>query len=149
MLEESPLTTLDQIQSNRTVYEMEMPERRRRIHLVPDVSNARNRRLEQREFLHLTWILSGVGISDHQADVVADKVNSCIAKATQELMNIGRNGLLIVMAVRPGGVAEAPHIGRYDGVVLAEIVEQRNPHVRRVPEPMNQHERLRPGAGFQ
>src|SRR5215468_10795328 len=113
---------------------MEMPERRCRIDLVPHVSDARNRRFKQRESLHLTWILSGVGISNHQADVVADKVNSCIAKALQELVNIGGNGLLIVMPFRPGGVAEAAHIGRYDGVILAEIVEQRNPHVRRVTE---------------
>jgi len=53
------------------------------------------------------------------------------------------------MPFRPGGVAEAAHIGRYDGVILAEIVEQRNPHVRRVTESMNQYERLRSGAGFQ
>src|SRR5213078_2475941 len=120
MFKEDALTSFNQFECNRTLDEMKMPERWSSVDFFPDI-----------------------------ADVVAHQIDLLIAKALHKLTDIGGNRLLVVTCGRPRRVAKTAHVRCEDRVVRTELIEKRNPHVRRVAESVNQYERLFPGSGLQ
>ena len=149
MFKEDALTSFNQFECNRTLDEMKMPERWSSVDFFPDIADARNWRFEQSKLFHFSGILRGIGIGHHQADVVPHQIDLLIAKALHKLMDIGGNRLLVVTCGRPRRVAKTAHVRCEDRVVRTELIEKRNPHVRRVAESVNQYERLFPGSGLQ
>src|SRR5205823_14528732 len=88
-------------------------------------------------------------VSNHQADVMTDKVYSLVAKTFDEFPNINRRRLLAVACWGTRRIAETVNIRRDDRIILAEFFKKRNPHSRSFAEPVNQNERRFSGSGFQ
>src|SRR5215510_14837801 len=127
---------------------MKMPESRSGVDLLPNVADAWNRRFEQGQLFNFVWVLRSVRVSDHQSNVVPDQIDLLIAKTFHECVNIISHRLLIVTSGRTRRLAEAAQIRINDRVIFAELVKERNPHVRGITETVNEDERVFSRPGF-
>ena len=107
--------------------EAEVPDRC--IVDVPPRADAGQKRVHQRELLHLAGIHRGIRVSDHQADVVADDASAIVAELVHALVDPLRGGLHVDAARRDRGVADAWEIDRDDGEARGELDRQRLPHL--------------------
>src|SRR5262249_28840681 len=119
---------------------MKMPESGSCINLFPDIADAWDWRFQQGEFFDLARILCRISISNHQADVATDKINAFVAETFDQFSNINCRGLLVISRSGPRGLAETEQVGRDNRIVSAELIEERNPHMRGIAEPMNQNQ---------
>ena len=87
-------------------------------------------------------ILRGVGVGDHQADVVAGDPGGLQLERLRQRVDVLRHRLLVVAALRLGGVAEAAQVGRDHQVRLGELGDQRQPHVAGLGVAMQQDHRI-------
>ena len=78
MLEIDPLAAGDELERSLAV-EMEMPQVAQQPDLGP-VADARQERIHQRDAIDLGRILRGIGIGDHQPDIVAGDPHPLVAK---------------------------------------------------------------------
>src|SRR5882724_4716264 len=127
---------------------MKMPKHRIRINLFPDLTDARNWRLKQSQLFHLLWILRGISVSDHQTNVVADKVYLSVAQAFDEFVNINRRRLFVITRLRSRRIAQTANVGRDDRKILTEFFKQRNPHAGSFAKSMNQNQWHFAGSGL-
>src|SRR6266403_1972347 len=110
MLEKDALATVDQFKCNRTVHKMKMPKCWSCIDLFPNVADARNRRIQQRELFDLGGKLSGISIGHHHADVVTHEIDIFEPEAFYKLMDIDGGSFFVIASFFSGRLAQAPQI---------------------------------------
>ena len=126
--------------------EMEVPEVAQQPHRLP-LADARQERIHQRDALDLGRKLRGIGIGDHEADIVAGEPHAPVAERRGERVDVLRHRLLVVALRRLGGLAEAAQIGRDHGVRLGQLGDQRPPHVAGLGVAVQQDHRLAVAGG--
>ena len=81
------------------------------------------------EALDFVGVERGVGVGDHDADVVRDDEGAVEAEGGDDGANVGGLCLLVVAAGGAGGAADAAEVGHDDGVVFDEFGGERRPGV--------------------
>ncbi len=140
VLEVDALAAVDQLE-RRLAVEVEVPEVAQQPDVRP-VADAGQERVHQHDAVDLGGILRGVGVGDHQPDVVTGDAHMLVAERGGERVDVLRHGLLVVALLGLGGLAEAAQIGRDDGVGLGELRNQRQPHVAVLGVAVQQEDRL-------
>ncbi len=108
--------------------EGEVPELVVFYDVVPG-GDARQRSVHDDQTLDLIGVERGVGVSDHDADVVRDDKGAVKAEGGDDSANVGGLCLLVVAAGGAGGAADAAEIGHDDGVAFFELGGERRPGV--------------------
>ena len=116
MLEVDALPAVHQRQRRLTV-EMEMPEIAQQPHRGP-VADPGQKRIHQHDTVDLGGILGGIGIGDHQPDVVADDPDARQAERGGQRMDVLRHRLLVVA---PAGLAESPTPRRSGAITICVL----------------------------
>ena len=146
MLEIDAFAALDQRQ-RRLAVEVEMPEVAQQPDLRP-VADAGQERIHQRDAADVRRILGGIGIGDHQPDVVAGDADIPQAKRHGKRVDVRGHGLLVVAAFRLVRCAEAAQVRGDHRMRLGELGDQRPPHMAVLGIAVQQDHR-RAGAGSQ
>jgi hypothetical protein len=73
--------------------------------------------------------LRGVGVGDHQPDVVADDAHAIEPEGRGQLVDVHRHVLLVIAGRRLGRSAGPAQVGHDHGVALGEERHDRPPHV--------------------
>src|SRR5215471_1840304 len=128
---------------------MKMPQGRSRVYLLPNVADARDRRIHQRKLFDLGGKLRRIGIGHHHPNVVADKTDISVTKASDELMDIDGGSLLVIATFLSRRLAESAQVRSDNCVVVAKVPKQRKPHSGVITEAVNQDKWRLAAAGFE
>ena len=93
MLEIDALASGDELQRHLAV-EVEVPEVAQQPDGLP-LAHARQERIHERDALDLGRKLRGIGIGDHEPDIVADEPHAPVAERRGERLHILRHRLLV------------------------------------------------------
>ena len=105
------------------------------------VSVARDRDVEDREPAHGVGVGTGEREGGRAAPVVTDEEEAIDPQMlVYEPPDVGRDGLLVVAAGRPRGVAESAQVGRVHPVARREPRDHVPPLVRRLRNAVQQHD---------
>ena len=127
VLEVDALAAGDQLQ-RRLAVEVEVPEVAQQPDALP-VADAGQERVHQHDPLDLGRILRGVGVGDHQADVVADDAARARGRATAPARGCPAPSSSC-RSRRPASATGRCRAGRARSrLVLAQLGHQRPPHV--------------------
>jgi hypothetical protein len=74
--------------------------------------------------------LSGVGVRDHEPDIVANDLSLLDAERTHQPMNAGGGRLHVEAVLRDLGVADSGQIGSDDSELIREQRQEWTPHAR-------------------
>ena len=107
---------------------MEVPQVAQQPDLGP-VADAGQEGIHQNDAFHFPGVLRGVGVGDHQANVMTDDFDLVVAERLHQRMNILGEGLLVVAAIRLGRRACATQVGRNDRLPVAQVGHQWSPHM--------------------
>src|SRR5713226_5145800 len=83
-------------------------------------ARARNRNVQDDEFADVARMSAGVSVSDGAAPIMADDENLLETKLAHELVNVGRDGALVVTGRWLGRVAESAHVRRDHRIAFGE-----------------------------
>ena len=125
-LEVDPLAPLNQGQGHLAI-EVEVPEIAEQPDVLP-VADARQEGVHQHRARGRLRELGGIGIRDHQADVVTDNADAIESQRVGQLVDVDRERLLVVAGLRLGGAAGPAQVGHDDRVTLGERRDERKPH---------------------
>src|SRR5206468_12878909 len=112
VLEVDPLAPLDQCQRHGTV-EVKVPEIAQQPDVLPG-ADARQEGVHQYDTLGCLRKLRGVGVRDHQADVVADDADVIESQRRGQGVDVDGQRLLVVAGFRLGGSTGAAQVGNDD-----------------------------------
>src|SRR5207253_9649717 len=85
--------------------------------------------VHQHDSIDFVGVLRGIGVSDHQSNVVTNDDLMLIAKRLGQGMNILVHRLLVVTRHRLGRLAEAAQVRRDHCMTLCQLDHQWPPHV--------------------
>ena len=106
------------------------------------IADAGEEGVHQRDPGHLGRVLRGVGIGDHQPDIMSYDADTLVPEGRGEGANILRHGLLVVTACRLRGIPEAAQIGRDHHMRLGKLRDERTPHMTGLGVPVQEQHRI-------
>lgn len=125
----------------RRAVKVKMPE----VPEEPDVhpiAHPGKKGVHQCDPVHFGGILSGVGVGDHQPDIVAYNPDALVPEQCREGVDVLRHRLLVVTALRLGRLPEAAQIGGDHAVRLGEFGNEGSPHMAGLGVAMQKKHRI-------
>src|SRR5271167_4211994 len=107
-----------------------MPQGRISHDLVP-WRDSRNWGIHDDKSLNLFWIERGIGVGDHDADVVRNHRCSIMPERHDDCSDVGGLGPFVVASRGAGRASDATQVGNYDGVAGGKIFGQGCPGIAR------------------
>src|SRR5260370_42145340 len=101
-------------------------------------ARARNRNVQDDEFADVAGMSAGVSVSDGAAPIMADDENLLETKLAHELVNVGRDGALVITGRGLGRVAESAHVRCDHRIPLGERRDNEAPSVPRLRPSLEQ-----------
>jgi hypothetical protein len=140
MLEIDALAALDQREGCLSV-EVEMPKVPEEPDALP-IAHAGQKRVHQGNPVDIGRMLGGVGIGDHQPDVMTHDRDAPVPERCGEGVDVLRHRLLVVTRVRLGRFPEASQVGSDDRMGLSEFGDKRPPHMAGLRVTMQEKHRI-------
>src|ERR1700730_14691476 len=126
IIEVDPLAALDQGFGSWPV-EAEMPNSGVIVDGLP-TTDAWQERVHQNELSHFRGELSGIGVGDHQADVVPDDFSLLYAQRLREIVNADSRTLHVEAVARNVRVSDTGQVGRDYGEAPGQNRDDGLPH---------------------
>src|SRR5258707_11638843 len=97
-------------------------------------------RFQDDEFADVAGMSAGVSVSDGAAPIMADQENLLETKLAHELVNVGRDGALVITGRGLGRVAESAHVRCDHRVAFGERWDDASPFVPRLRPSVEQND---------